>query len=77
MVVEYTPDWYSGFTWVLVVGFVISFFVSFGMGANDCSNSWGTSIGSGVLKLWQAYLLCSIFDTSGAVLLGSLIEMIT
>jgi phosphate/sulfate permease len=68
----YSPTWLSPFTWAVVLAFVFAFWVSFGMGANDACNDWGTSVGAGTVKLWQAYFLCAIFNTLGAVLLGKL-----
>lgn len=68
--VDYLPGWQDGFAWVVYVGFVVAFLVAFGMGANDCANSYGTVVGAGVLKLWQAYILATIFETLGAGLLG-------
>ncbi|KIH45484.1 hypothetical protein ANCDUO_24475 [Ancylostoma duodenale] len=40
------------------------------MGANDSCNDWGPAVGAGTVKLWQAYILCGIFNTIGAILLG-------
>ncbi|CAJ0589688.1 unnamed protein product [Cylicocyclus nassatus] len=66
----YDPAWTSQFFWLLIVAFVFAFSVSFGMGANDSCNDWGPAVGAGTVKIWQAYILCGIFNTIGAVLLG-------
>lgn len=62
----YSPD----ILWLVVAGFVVSFILAFGVGANDVANSYGTSVGSGVLTFQQACILATIFETSGAILLG-------
>lgn len=58
--------------WVLALGFVVSFVLAFGIGANDVANSFGTSVGSRVLTLKTACLLATVFEISGSVLLGIL-----
>jgi len=55
---------------LLVAGIVISFILSFAVGANDSANSWGTSVGAGTVSLGWAYLLGSIMETLGATLLS-------
>ncbi|CAN9513464.1 unnamed protein product [Ophioblennius macclurei] len=61
----------SGYTWLLVVGFVIAFILAFSVGANDVANSFGTAVGSGVVTLRQACVLATVFETVGSVLLGA------
>ncbi|EPB72970.1 hypothetical protein ANCCEY_07927 [Ancylostoma ceylanicum] len=48
--------------WIVVVGVLLAFFLGVRMGANDVSNAFGTSVGSGVLTIVQAYVLATIFE---------------
>ncbi|KAH8351802.1 hypothetical protein KR067_004461, partial [Drosophila pandora] len=50
--------------------FLIAFVLAFGIGANDVANSFGTSVGSGVLTIRQACVLATVCEISGAVLIG-------
>ncbi|XP_062136868.1 sodium-dependent phosphate transporter 2 [Drosophila sulfurigaster albostrigata] len=63
---SFSPD----LLWMVVIGFLIAFVLAFGIGANDVANSFGTSVGSGVLTIRQACVLATICEISGAVLIG-------
>lgn len=60
----------DGVLWIVIVAFIISFILAFAVGANDVANSFATSVGSGVMTLKQACYLATIFEISGAILLG-------
>ena len=57
--------------WIVIVGGLASFYNSWGIGANDCANSFATSVGAGVLSLRHAIIIAGIFEFLGAFLMGS------
>jgi solute carrier family 20 (sodium-dependent phosphate transporter) len=59
------------YTWILVAGALNSFIDACGIGSNDLANSFGTTYGSKVLSVFQIIILASIFEFSGALVLGS------
>lgn len=59
------------YLWILVVGSFASFYNAWGIGANDCANSFATSVGAKVLTLKKAIIIASIFEFLGAFLMGS------
>lgn len=46
---------------------VLSFAMSYSIGANDAANALGTSYGSNAAKLWVLLVLGAIFELVGAV----------
>ena len=59
------------YTWIVVCGGIFSFITAMGIGANDAANAFATSVGSGTLTIKKAAALAVIFETSGAILMGS------
>ena len=59
------------YTWIVIAGGIFSFIAAMGIGANDVANAYATSVGSKALTIKQAVILASVFETSGAILMGS------
>jgi len=50
---------------------ILSFAMSFSIGANDAANALGTSYGSNAANLWILLILGAIFELFGAVYCSS------
>ncbi|KAL4873949.1 hypothetical protein BDV12DRAFT_537 [Aspergillus spectabilis] len=59
------------FDYILALGTMFSFLDAWNIGANDVANSWATSVSSRSLKYWQAMILASIMEFSGAIGVGA------
>eukprot|EP00276_Gloeochaete_wittrockiana_P002655 CAMPEP_0184674082 /NCGR_PEP_ID=MMETSP0308-20130426/87042_1 /TAXON_ID=38269 /ORGANISM="Gloeochaete witrockiana, Strain SAG 46.84" /LENGTH=708 /DNA_ID=CAMNT_0027121649 /DNA_START=129 /DNA_END=2255 /DNA_ORIENTATION=- len=59
------------YVWIAVIGGIFAAADAFGIGANDVANAFATSVGSRVLKLYQAVLIASVCEFLGALLLGA------
>ena len=59
------------YPWIFGFGILFAFYNAWGIGANDCANSFATSVGAKVLTLKSAVIIAGIFEFSGAVLMGS------
>ena len=59
------------YLWILIVGGIFAFTAAMGIGANDAANAFATSIGSKALTVRQAVVLAVIFESLGAILMGS------
>ena len=58
------------YNWIVVIGGVFSFVAAMGIGANDVANAYATAVGSRALSMSQAVVLATIFEASGALLIG-------
>ena len=61
----------SEYLWLVIFGGFIAFYNAWGIGANDCANSFATSVGAKVLTLKKAVYVAAVFEFSGALLMGS------
>ncbi|OUM53328.1 hypothetical protein BVG19_g2602 [[Candida] boidinii] len=61
----------GAFDYIFAIAVIFAFLDAFNIGANDCANSFSSSISSRCLKYWQAMILAAICEFLGAVLAGS------
>ena len=54
----------------VVAAFVTAFALACGLGANDVSNAFATTVASGVLSLRNACVIASFAEVLGATLMG-------
>ncbi|PVU85496.1 hypothetical protein BB561_006939, partial [Smittium simulii] len=59
------------YTHIFVLGLIFSFADAYGIGANDVSNSFATSVSSGALTLGQACFIAVFTEFAGAFFLGA------
>jgi sodium-dependent phosphate transporter len=59
------------FYWMTVVAPILGFWYAFGIGANDCANSFATSVAAKSVSLRQAVCIAAICEFGGALLLGA------
>ncbi|KAL4452348.1 hypothetical protein ABPG75_008010 [Micractinium tetrahymenae] len=62
---------FTPYTWIFALAVIVGFAESYGIGANDLANAFGTSVSAKALKYWQAVVVASIFEFLGAILLGA------
>eukprot|EP00210_Caulerpa_lentillifera_P000511 g494.t1 len=62
---------WDDYVWILITASLLAFFTSFGIGANDVANAFGTSVGAKSVTLPQAIVIAGIFEFAGALLLGA------
>lgn len=60
----------EGSLWMVVVGGIVAWVMSYGIGANDVANAFATSVGSHTLKLKWAIVIAAVMETLGAIFLG-------
>lgn len=56
---------------VLAVGYIIGFYMSWNIGANDVANSMASAVGAKAITIRQAVFIAAILNIIGATLIGS------
>lgn len=63
--------YFDEYLWIVIIACIGAFFAAYGIGANDVSNAFGSSVGAKSLTLGQAIIIAAIFEFLGTVLIGS------
>ena len=58
-------------TVVLIAGFLLGFYMSWNIGANDVANSMASAVGAKAITVRQAVVIAGILNIVGAVFIGS------
>jgi len=56
---------------VLIFGFIVGFYMTWNIGANDVANSMAAAVGAKAVTLRQALFIASIFNIVGATFIGA------
>jgi PiT family inorganic phosphate transporter len=57
--------------YILILGFIFGFYMSWSIGANDVANSMASSVGAKAITIRQAVLIAGILNLTGATFIGS------
>ena len=58
-------------TYILVIGYIFGFYMTWNIGANDVANSMASAVGAKAITLKQAVFIAGILNLLGATFLGS------
>ena len=57
--------------YILIVGYILGFYMSWNIGANDVANSMASAVGAKAITIRQAIFIAGILNITGAVFIGS------
>ena len=58
-------------TYILIIGYIFGFYMTWNIGANDVANSMASAVGAKAITLKQAVFIAGILNVLGATFLGS------
>ncbi|MDL1963474.1 MAG: inorganic phosphate transporter, partial [Deltaproteobacteria bacterium] len=57
--------------YILITGYILGFYMSWNIGANDVANSMASAVGAKAITIRQAIFIAGILNITGAVFIGS------
>jgi len=57
--------------YILIAGYILGFYMSWNIGANDVANSMASAVGAKAITIRQAIFIAGILNITGAVFIGS------